>query len=126
MDKTKQQLINRGNNLVSTVIIVLSGLAFLPETFIEVEKVYKVDDGLLFILGGIALWWYRRANNRFSRSIVPTIIIMLALATKIMAIIIEHKDSADVGDDFGALILFLSATVFSIWLYKRSTVAVKN
>lgn len=120
MEKAKAQLVNRGNNLVSTAIIALSGLAFLPEALIEDEKLYKVDDSLLFILGIFAVWWYKKAENRFQRSVVPTVIISLALLTKIMAIVIEHKDAADVGDDFGALILFISATLFSLWLYRTS------
>lgn len=126
MDNLQSQLVNRGNNLASVAIAALSGIAFLPETFIESEGPYKLDDALLFILGIIAVVWYKRAENRFKRSLVPTIILSLALLTKIMAIAIEHTDKNDVGDDFGALILFISATIFSLWLYNKSKVSTKK
>jgi hypothetical protein len=109
--------INRGKNLLATSIIALSGLAFLPETFLENDMSDKMDDGILFILGVIALVWYLISGNRFKRSMVPPILVTLAMLDKIMGLAIEFKDKEAVGDDFGGLILFIVATVLVWWQY---------
>jgi hypothetical protein len=51
---------------------------------------------------------------------VPTILTCAALVMKIIAFALEHKDVEDLGDDYGALILFLLTAILSIWLFMRS------
>ena len=113
-------MFHRGNNLVATAIVALSGFAFFPEFFLEDEWQYKIDEGLLFLLGLGAIGSYFKGKNRFKRSIAPIIFVVIALIIKIVAIVIEHKDKEDVGDDVGALVLFVCATIFVIWLYIKS------
>ncbi len=107
----------RGNNLLATGILGLSGLAFLPELFLESEHAYKIDEAVLFLIGAFAVGWYLKGKNRFTHSIVPVILVWLAFATKVMGLVIEFKDKEDAGDDFGALILFLLASLLITWLY---------
>jgi hypothetical protein len=109
--------INRGKNLLATSIVALSGVAFLPETFLENDLGDKMDDGILFILAVIAVVWYLASGNRFKRSMVPPILVTLAMLDKIMALVIEFKDKDAVGDDFGGLILFVIATILVWWQY---------
>jgi hypothetical protein len=116
---TPQQLINRGNNLALTAVLTISGCAFLPEFFVEDELSHKLDDGLIFLIGLGAFFWYRSGNNRFTKSLVPIVLILTGLIIKILALVIEISDKADVGDDFGALILFILASIFALWLYYR-------
>lgn len=116
---TAHELWNRGNNLVSIAIIAIGGLAFFPEVFAEDELLHKLDDGLLFILSLVSIIWYRKKNNRFSRSLTPVIFTLTALAVKFLAILIEIKDKEDIGDDFGGLILFVLAALLSVVLYRR-------
>ena len=113
------EAINRGKNLLAVSIVSLAGLAFLPEFFLEDELGNRIDDGILFLLGVIAVGWYLRGNNRLKKSIVPVVLVSLALVDKIAAVLIEFKDKADVGDDFGGLILFLCATIFVVWQYNK-------
>lgn len=108
---------HRGNNLVATAILGLSGLAFLPELFLETEHPYKIDEAVLFLIGAFAVGWYLKGKNKFTRSIVPVILVWLAFATKVMGLVIEFKDKEDAGDDFGALILFLLGSLLVTWLY---------
>lgn len=108
---------NRGNNLVAVSIMTLSGFAFLPEYFQEDELLHKIDDGLLFLLGAGAFWWYRNPKNKYARSIIPVILVGAGFIIKLAALIVEYKDKEDVGDDFGGLILFLLASIFVFWLY---------
>jgi hypothetical protein len=111
--------INRGKNLLATSIVALSGLAFLPETFLENDVSDKMDDGILFILGVIAVVWYLMSGNRFKRSMIPPVLVTLAMLDKIMALVIEFKDKDAVGDDFGGLILFIAATILVWWQYYK-------
>ena len=117
---TALEATNRGNNLASIIIVALSGFAFLPEVFLETEISFKIDDILLFALGLTAIVWYRWKNNRYTRSFVPVLFVLTSLVVKVGAIFLEIKDKEDAGDDFGALILFVLASVFVIWLYKKS------
>lgn len=105
--------------MLATSILALSGIAFLPEFFLENDISDKLDDGLLFLLGVAAIIWYLSNGNRFKRSLVPVILVLLGLADKIMALVIEFKDKDAVGDDFGGLILFLCAAILVVWQYRK-------
>lgn len=116
---TVSDAINRGNNLLATSITALAGFAFLPEVFLETEREFKIDDGLLFIFGIGSIIWYLKGANRFKRSIVPIIFVCLSLIAKILGVILEFKEKDDVGDDFGGLILFVLATALVIFVYNK-------
>lgn len=116
---TPEHLWNRATNLVATTIVALAGFAFLPEFFLEDEIPHKVDDGLLFILGLVAIGWCTTGGNRLKRSIVPLVLTWLALIVKIGGLFLEFSDGQDAGDDFGGLILFVFAALFISWLYSR-------
>src|SRR3989442_5366206 len=108
---TVDEAFQRGNNLVATAIVALSGFAFLPEFFFEDEGPYKLDEALLFIIGIIALAWYLWKRNKVTRSLVPVLLIVAALVVKIVGIVIELNDKEDLADDIGALILFALASI---------------
>lgn len=112
--------LNRTTNLVATAIVSLSGFAFFPEFFVEDEFSHKLDEGLLFLLGLAALGWYIKGRNRFSRSVMPCILVSVALAIKVMGFFLELKDKQDLGDDIGALILFTLATCLVVGLYIKN------
>lgn len=116
-----QDAIQRGNNLLGTAIVGLAGFAFFPEIFIEDKIEYKIDDIALFIIGIISIIWYRKSANRFSRSLFPAILVIVALVIKLFAIFIEFKEKDDVGDDFGGMILFLLSAILVLYLYNRKT-----
>lgn len=114
---TPKEIWNRGNNLVATAIVALSGFAFAPELHLEPELPFKIDEGLLLLLGLSAIGWYVWGKNKWKHSIVPVIMVWGALVIKIMAVVIEFKDKEDVGDDFGALVLFILASLLVTYLY---------
>ena len=117
---TIQEAWIRGNNLVATAILALCGFAFAPEMFTEDKELYKLDEQLLFLLGLSAIAWYLKGKNKFSHSIVPVIMIWGGLAIKLMGIGHEFTQSDDVGDDIGACILFLLASLLVTWIYIKS------
>lgn len=117
---TVQEVWNRGNNLVSVAIVALAGFAFSPESIFEPEIPFKIDEILLFWLGVSGIVWYLWGKNKWKRTIVPVLMVWAGLVIKIMAVVIEFKDKEDVGDDFGAVILFVLATALVTFLYIKS------
>lgn len=113
-----REALNRGYNLVGTALIAISGFAFFPQTFAEDELTHKLDEGGLFLLAIGALIWYFVGNNKVSRTIVPLIFAAAALVVKLVAFFfLEAGDVADLGDEYGPLLLFLIAFGFLIWQY---------
>ena len=111
---------NRAVNLLAVAILGLAAVAFLPETIIEDDLIDKVDDALLLLLGIGAVAWYLSAANRYARSIVPVVLVALAIAVKVFAISVEFSDAEAVGDDFGGLILFIAGTALVAYEYRRA------
>lgn len=79
---------------------------------------HKLDEGVLFVLAIGSIVWYLFGNNKFSRTIVPLLFTTAALLMKLFAIfLLERDDAADLGDEFGAVILFAITLGFLIWQY---------
>jgi hypothetical protein len=114
------QSVNRTVNLLAVSIVGLSGLAFLPEAFIEPELIDKVDDGALFVLGAAGVVWYLMTATRYARTVWPIVLLVLALLIKIFAVWAEFPDPEDVGDDFGGVILFVLGTGLVVYQYMRA------
>ena len=114
------QSVNRSVNLVGATIAGLAGFAFAPEAIIEPEFIDKVDDTLILITGIAAIIWYLRNGNRYLRSVMPVVFVVICLVLKIFAVIVEIADPEDVGDDFGGLILFVLGTALVAFLYSRA------
>ena len=115
---TVRDALNRGYNLIGTAIIAISGLAFFPEFFTEDELTHKLDEGVLFLFAISSIVWYLIGKNKFSRTIVPLLFTAAALVMKLIAFfLLEKGDAADLGDEFGAMILFVITLAFLIWQY---------
>lgn len=115
---TVRDALNRGYNLLGTAIIAISGLAFFPEFFTEDELTHRLDEGVLFLLAISSIVWYLLGKNKFSRTIVPILFTTAALVMKLIAFfLLEKGDAADLGDEFGAIILFVITLGFLVWQY---------
>jgi hypothetical protein len=114
------EAVNRGRNLLAISLIALPGLAFFLEFFMESEWPNKLDEVALFFLGIAAVFWYLKGDNRFKRSLVPTIMVAAGMVIKIAAVAIEFADKDDLGDDFGGLILLICAFLLVWWQYQKA------
>ncbi len=115
---TVRDAINRGYNLVGTAIVAISGFAFFPEFFTEDELTHKLDEGVLFLLALGSIAWYLIGRNKYSRTIIPILFTTAALVMKLLAFfLLETGDPTDLGDEFGALVLFVISLAFLIWQY---------
>lgn len=117
---TVKEVWNRGNNLVGATIVALSGFGFFGEFFSEDEVSHKLDEGIMLVLGIIAIIWYCVGANRWKRSFAPVLLVLLALVDKIMAVVLEMGDKEDIGDDLGGVTMLLLGSILMIWLYVKS------
>src|SRR5579872_2941298 len=115
-----KEIWNRGNNLLAVAILGLSGFAFAPELHFESEIPFKIDEGLLLLLGLSAIGWYMWGKNKWQHAILPVLMMYLAFGIKLMGVFIEYKDIEDVGDDFGAVVLFFLASLLVTFLYVKA------
>jgi len=114
---TTQEAVLRGTNLLAVSIVALSGIAFFPEFFLEDEGPFKLDEVGLLVVGLAGMAWYLIGRHKFSRSLVPMVLVGTGLLIKIIGLVIEFGDTEDRGDDIGALILFALAVALVAWQY---------
>jgi len=114
---TTQEAVQRGNNLLAIAIAALSGLAFFPEFFFEDEASHRLDEVGLLLVGLVAIAWYLTGTHKLRRSMVPLALLGADLVLKIVGLVLELGDKEDLTDEFGALILFVLATIVVAWLY---------
>ena len=123
---TLHEAVNRTYNLVGTAVVGIAGLAFLPEIFVEDDWDDKWDDIGLAVIALLAIAWYMRGKNSLSRTLMPLFIAGAALIDKIAAVVIEFHDKEAVGDDFGALILFIALLCVLFYQYQKSAKLTEN
>ena len=115
-----QDSINRGFNLLAVSIVSLASFSFLPEVFLEKDVPDKIDDMVFFLVGLVAMAWYARSTNKFTRSFIPVVLVIIGLAVKIMGVAIEFGDPEALGEDLGGVLLFVLTTAFIIYQYYRT------
>jgi FtsH-binding integral membrane protein len=115
-----EQHIYRAYNLMVTTVIFFAGIAFGGVIFSETDPPDMVDDAGLLAVGLFAVLWYRLGWHRYRRSIVPTLLAVLALLVQLAAVPLEREDEAAFGDNIGGLVLFGSFAVFVIYQYRRA------
>lgn len=109
-----KEVIHRINYFTASFVSIL-GLSLAGEIFQEDDSPDKVDDAVLLIIGLVAIWWYKKKGYKAESVKVSLIFLVLALLTKIGAIIIEHSDAEAVGDDIGVAIGLALAIIFVVW-----------
>src|SRR6202035_5440830 len=75
----------------------------------------KIDDVIFFVLGVVAITWYKKMGYKAGKTTGSIILLVLGILTKILAISIEYADKEAVGDDFGIISGLIIALVFVIW-----------
>jgi len=115
---TLRDALNRSYNLLGVGIIVLSGLSFFSDLPAEIDQLpHIVDEVLLAVLAIVALIWYFIGRNKYSHTIMPIVFAVIALAIKVLGLVLEFSDANDRGDEFGALVLFVSLIILLVWQY---------
>jgi len=110
-----RELYTRVNFFVASVISIM-GFTLIYEVISEDDPMDKIDDFLMVVLGVAAIWWYKKIGHKGASSIPAVWISGVAVALKILAVIIEHADKEAVGDDIGILISLIMIFVFVTYL----------
>ena len=115
------QLLNRSYNLISTVALFVAGLAFGPVMFYASEEpIDKIDDIGLLLVGIAVAVWYFLGRNRFSRTIIPIIFAVAALAFQIFGDIVEHDDEHSLSDNIGGSWVVIAVLIIIVFQYIRT------
>jgi hypothetical protein len=109
-----KEVIHRINYFTAAFIGIL-GFSLAGEIFQEDDAPDKIDDVILLIIGIVAIWWYKKKGYKAPSVTGSLVLLVLALLTKIGAIIVEHADAEAVGDDIGIVIALVITIVFVLW-----------
>lgn len=112
--------VNRGYNLMICALLGLPGLALGTVLIAEPELNDKIDDTGLLVTGIIAVIWYLVGRNRFSRSVVPVVLVCVALTAQIVGVLIERDDKEAFGDNIGGSLLYVGLLLLSIVQYRKN------
>ena len=111
------QAIVRGYNFFVVAFLGILAGGLVTELFQESEWLFRVDELLIIAIAIIAVVWYLVGQHRLTRSVVPILLAVGALAAKLLGLILEIKDAADVGDDIGIVQTLLVFTVVAVVAY---------
>lgn len=106
-----KELYSKLNFFVASLVSIL-GFTMIYEIISEDDISDKIDDILMFVLGLVAIWWYKKSGYKGQSSKLALFVTIGASLIKIMAIVIEHADKEAVGDDIGILMSLLLALMF--------------
>lgn len=111
------QAIVRGYNFFVVAFLGIVGGSLVTELFLESEWLFRVDELLIIAIAALAIVWYLAGQHRLTRSPVPMLFAICALAAKVLGLVLEIKDAADVGDDIGIVQMLILFTIVAIVAY---------
>jgi hypothetical protein len=118
------QAMVRGYNFFVVAFLGIVGGSLVTELLQESEWLFRLDELLIIAIAALAVAWYLVGQHRLTRSPVPMLFAVAALGAKVLGLILEIKDAADVGDDIGIvqmLILFTIVAVVAYFSMRRQT-----
>jgi len=117
---TLSNAINRGANILPVGFLAALGLGILSVLFDETEWIDRAGDIVLFLVAIAAIAWYFHGINRFRRSLVPIVLVTIALVTRIVELGVEFGDPAAVGDEFGVIPTLVLILIFTVFAFRRA------
>jgi hypothetical protein len=116
---TLEECTHHGFNLMVTVVLLFSGLAFGTVAFSPVEDDWfdRADDIGLLLVGLIGLAWFLIGRNRYQHTVVPVVLAGFAMGFQTLAILFERDSQASFGDNIGSLIILIPFFFFTLVYY---------
>lgn len=111
------QVMVRGYNFFVVAFLGIVGGSLITELFLESEWLFRVDELLIIAIAALAIVWYLIGQHRLTRSPVPMLFAVVALGAKVLGLILEIKDAADVGDDIGIVQMLILFTIVAVVAY---------
>ena len=112
---TTRQPNNRRVNLILTAFSLLTGLAFASVEYREHNLMAKLDDLGLLALGTVLMFWYLIRDNRFHRSLVPVITILLTVPLQVWGLSNEINDKAAAWHDIVAIYIYVPVAFLAVY-----------
>ena len=108
------QAMVRGYNFFVVAFLCILGGSLVTELFQESEWLFRIDELLIIAIAALAFVWYLVGQHQLRLSVIPLLLALAALAAKVLGLMLEIRDAADVGDDIGivqSLLLFAIVTI---------------
>jgi|ERR1700730_6905760 len=116
---------SRGFNLMLTTFALLTGLGFATVGYWENGLPAKLDDLALLALGTVLMIWYLIRNNRFQRSLVPVVIVLLTVPVQVWGLLIEINDHGAVRNDIVGIYIYVPVAFFAVYWHLRQVSRVR-
>ena len=75
----------------------------------------KLDDLGLLALGTVLMLWYLIRDNRFRRSLVPVMTILLTVPLQVWALLNEFNDKGAMWNDIVAMYIYIPVAFFAVY-----------
>ena len=111
------QMMVRGYNFFVVAFLAIVGGSLVTELYQESEWLFRIDELLIIAIAALAVAWYLVGQHRLTRSPVPMLLAVVALGAKVLGLILEIKDAADVGDDIGIVQMLILFTIVAVVAY---------
>ena len=112
--------VNRGVNFFA--VAALGILATTPIHGLQLASVWiaAIDDVAGLVVAAAAAGWYLAGQNRYQRSILPLVFLILALTAQLTGMWLVFGSLVLGGPDFGVAILPAEALVVSTWQFQTT------
>jgi hypothetical protein len=114
---TVREALNRGLNFFGVATLALLATSIIHGLQIARTWTARSDDLGLAAVTISVLIWYRYGRNRYRRSIVPLVGLLLGVVAKLAGMMLAHGRVVLAGADFGIAFYLLVAALIYAWQY---------
>jgi hypothetical protein len=114
---TVREALNRGINFFGVAALGLLATSLIHGLQLARNWSDRADDLALAAITLGVLGWYRAGRNRYRKSLVPLIGLLLGMAVKLAGIWLSYGSLVLAGADFGVAFYLLIAALIYAWQY---------
>ena len=114
---TVREALNRGINFFGVAALGLLATSLIHGLQLARSWTDRVDDLTLAAITLGVFGWYRSGRNRYRKSLVPLIGLLLGMAAKLAGIWLSYGSLVLAGADFGVAFYLLIAALIYSWQY---------
>jgi hypothetical protein len=108
---------SRVMNFFATAVLGILAVSTLPGLLLSQGWLSLADDSMLGLLAVVAIRWYSSAWNRYRRSAMPLLFLLIGLTTKLVAISWAQVGQMARGVDVTCVAFLAGADVVFMWYY---------
>ena len=114
---TVREALNRGLNFFGVATLGLLATSLIHGLQVARNWSNRADDLALAAIALGVFGWYRTGRNRYRRSLVPLVGLLLGMAAKLAGIWLLYGSLVLAGADFGVSFFLLIAALIYVWQY---------